>query len=98
MKWILYLGVAGHRKWLVAVGLLALVVAAEVGHDHRRRVDASPKSKPVPVRVMVDAVGPRRATLHRNIEQPGPGARDPLELAPGRPDAHPAHRDRFAQH
>jgi multidrug efflux pump subunit AcrA (membrane-fusion protein) len=66
MKRFLYLGVSGHRKWLVAVGLLALVVAAGVGHDRRRRVDASPKSKPVPARVMVDAVRPRRATLHRN--------------------------------
>ena len=71
MKRFLYLGVSGHRKWLVAVGLLALVVAAGVGHDRRRRVDASPKSKPVPARVMVNAVRPRRATLHRNIEQPG---------------------------
>ncbi|SIO60515.1 RND family efflux transporter, MFP subunit [Singulisphaera sp. GP187] len=71
MKRILYLSVAGHRNWLVAVGLLSLVVAAGVGHDRRRRVDASPKSKPVPAKVMVDAVRPRRASLHRNIEQPG---------------------------
>jgi multidrug efflux pump subunit AcrA (membrane-fusion protein) len=71
MKRFLYLGVSGHWKWLAAVGLLALVVAAGVGHERRRRVDASPKSKPLPARVMVDAVRPRRATLYRNIEQPG---------------------------
>ena len=65
MKRLLYLCVSGYRKWLVAVGFLALVVAAGVGHDRRKRVDASPKSKPVPDRVMVDAVRPRRETLHR---------------------------------
>jgi HlyD family secretion protein len=71
MKRFLNLGVFGHRTSLVAVGLLALVVAAGVGHDRRRRVDALPKSKPVPARVTVDAVRPRREMLHRNIEQPG---------------------------
>jgi len=71
MKRILYLGVSGHRKWLVAVGLLALVVAAGVGHSRRKRVEASPKAKLVPARVIVDAVRPRREMLHRNIEQPG---------------------------
>jgi HlyD family secretion protein len=71
MKRLLYLCVSGQRKWLVAVGLLALVAAAGVGFDRRRRVDASPKSKPLPASVMVDAVWPRRATLHRSIEQPG---------------------------
>ena len=48
MKRILYLGVSGHRKWLAAIGLLALIVAAGFGHDRRRRADAPPKSKPSP--------------------------------------------------
>ena len=71
MKRILHLGVSGHRKWLAAIGLLALIVTAGFGHDRRGRADAPPKSKPVPAGVMVEAVRPRRATLHRNIEQPG---------------------------
>src|SRR3954469_18926930 len=71
MKRILQLGVSGHRKWLTAIGLLALVVAVGGGHDRRRRADAPAKSRPLPAGVVVEAVRPRRATLHRNIEQPG---------------------------
>ena len=39
-----------------------------------------------PARVQVQALGDRISRAH-----------DPVELAPGRPDAHPADRDRFAQ-
>ena len=72
MKRFLYLGVSGSPE--VARGGRspgAWSWRRGSGHDRRRRVDACPKSKPIPARVMVDAVRPRRATLHRNIEQPG---------------------------
>jgi HlyD family secretion protein len=71
MKRFMHFSVSGHRKWPVVISLLALVVAAGVGHDRSQRADAPAKSKPVPAGVMVDAVRPRRATLHRDIVQPG---------------------------
>ena len=71
MKRILQFGVSGHRKWLAAIGLLALIVTAGFGHDRSKRADARPKAKPLPAGVTVESVRPRRATLHRNIEQPG---------------------------
>ncbi|MHC5544233.1 efflux RND transporter periplasmic adaptor subunit, partial [Singulisphaera rosea] len=73
MKLIPSLDISGHRKWLLASSLVALVVAAGLGHDRRRRVDNSPKSKPVLTKrvVEVEAIRPRLASMARSIEQPG---------------------------
>jgi multidrug efflux pump subunit AcrA (membrane-fusion protein) len=71
MRRFLSRALLGRRKGLVALGLLAMVMAAGGGHARKSRASASPKTIPAPARMLVSAVRPRREILHRVIEQPG---------------------------
>ena len=71
VKALVFPGGRGRRMSLVAIGMLALVLAVGIGHGRRGRGETSPKAKPLPARVAVDAVRPRRETLVHTIQQPG---------------------------